>query len=51
MVILVSLLISILVAIVLGIDSENNNNQAEELIPIKIPVQEEPLYRKNRNRS
>ena len=51
MVILVSLLITILVAIVLRIESESDIHQTKELMPIQIPVNEVALYRQNRNRS
>ena len=51
MVILVSLLAIVLVAIVLGLESESNANQASELIPLEIPVDEVAPYRRYRNRS
>ena len=51
MVILVSLLMTVLVAMILAMGSENNTNQGQELIPLEIRVDEEALYNRSRNGS
>jgi hypothetical protein len=51
MIILICSLIIALIAIFLGIDSESQTNQATEFIPLSIPVEEVPLYNRNRNRN
>jgi hypothetical protein len=49
MIIVVYLLIAILVGIVLGMESEGNTPQAQELIPLEIPVNEVAFYHRNRS--
>ena len=51
MFILICLLIVVLIAVVLGMESEIESHQAQELIPIEIPVNEVAFSHTKRNRS